>query len=651
MADEPPFKVNRSTLPPSVKTLFNPKNCFVKGGLVFDDKERPVLAGNCQVVQFGKVQFGKNKGNDCMFVCQADFSKGSQEEEERPVLASFVFNDMGRVIDLYFGNGAAAPSTTTHVKDGTRASFGILPPPPPPKLLHRPHSLIMLATRMKEIREHLKQNHKSMTEQQARELNDEKNKLAQKQFKEEEQAKKAAEEEHARALDEYAKNPWGCTRVLKGPLTFVGCQLDTGWGHYGSFVEGFPYVSCIQVHADFDERLEMSHDNEKKVKPYFEYAPHAGSRYGSSASQYYEGGGFDNFGGNLGHESFVVLQDERIHTMETRQGSCPRPRPVPPTLSALNPDTKKKYEVELRKGHRSLLLEMRALEWIGMNPLIFPTTESIDLNFANTAFRWVHDLSKQFKEPGLSFSPAVLTEMLAKRASPAMLAPSMRGSLFHSLVQQPVTAATKNITECSCIPTNHDPRCPNQFCQYRHAAPEYLSFMWPRIQFESVNPRARSALNAEILVVAAREQEQAAKEAAKAAAAEATAAAKLKAVEERKAAAEAKAAEKAAAKQQEQAAKAAAKASAVASAPLRGKRSAAPAFAEIVASSAPISMASAAPVASSASAAPAEPARQSRGRSAAPVVSAASAKRASTPPSRKKKKGGSKSKSKRRDRR
>jgi hypothetical protein len=510
-----------------VQPLFNPTNCFAKGGLQFDKDEKPVLAGNCQVVQFGK----NNIGNDCMFVCQADFSKASQKE--RPVLASFVFDDMGRVIDLYFGNSAAAPSQRTVVKDGTRASFGILPPPPPPKL-QRPDSLIRLVARLNLIDEIRKLHHKTMTEDEARKLYEEKHRLSEQQFKEEAQAK----EEHARALVAYNKllqiPRWGCTRVLKGPLIFVGSQLDARLAHLGSSVEGFSYVSCVQVHAEFDQRLEMSHDNEENVKPYFEYTPHTGSRYGSSSGEYFDGMGFVNQFGNLGHESFVVLQsDNSIKTVETRTGHAPNPRPVPPSLSVLNPETREKFELELIKGHRSLLSETRALKWLETHPLLFPKTGSIDSTFANKTFNWVHALSMQFETPVLSLSRDVMSKMLERRASPAVLvAPSIKQSLFHSLV--PVTSRTQNITRCSCTQINHNPRCPNQFCQFRHAVrimPEDLSFMWPTIQFESGDLNARSALNDAILAVSAKAD--AAKAKADAAKAKADAAKEAQAFETR----------------------------------------------------------------------------------------------------------------------
>ena len=128
MEENKPFRVNRSALPTDdARQMFNTENCFAKGELTMGADNKSRLAGNCQVVQFGK----NRNGNSCMFVCQADFSE--VEQKERPVLASFVFDQMGRVIDLHYGNSAATPEWKTHVDDGTRASFGFLPPPSQPQ--------------------------------------------------------------------------------------------------------------------------------------------------------------------------------------------------------------------------------------------------------------------------------------------------------------------------------------------------------------------------------------------------------------------------------------------------------------------------------------------------------------------------------------
>jgi hypothetical protein len=108
MSDTGSVQVNRDALPPNARTLFNPKNCFAKGELKVDGG-KPVLAEKCKVMQLGK----NSSGNDCIFFCQADFSKVVQSEP--PVLASFVFDHLGRVIDLYYGNSAATPSWRTHV--------------------------------------------------------------------------------------------------------------------------------------------------------------------------------------------------------------------------------------------------------------------------------------------------------------------------------------------------------------------------------------------------------------------------------------------------------------------------------------------------------------------------------------------------------
>lgn len=131
--------------------MFNPVNCFAKGKLVLGKDEKPVLTGNCQVMQFGK----NSSGNDCMFVCQMDFTEGSQQRV-RPVLASFVFDRVGRVIDLYYGNSAETPSWETNVHDGTRASFGNLPPLSLESLLSPTQS------KLNEINREFQLNHREM---------------------------------------------------------------------------------------------------------------------------------------------------------------------------------------------------------------------------------------------------------------------------------------------------------------------------------------------------------------------------------------------------------------------------------------------------------------------------------------------------------
>ena len=219
MSSTAPFKVNRSALPSAdARALFNPENCFAKGELVPGERGKPMLAGSCQVVQFGK----KDTGNNCMFVCQADFSEGSREE--RSVLASFVFDHQGRVIDSYFGNSAASPAWRTHVDDGTRASFGYLPPPPPPQL--QPYRNALLSSQINEINYALKHNRKTMTDKELEELRLKKSSLSLALKEAEEEAKPAAEAKHAAALKAYAEllqNPvLECTHVLKGPLDFIG---------------------------------------------------------------------------------------------------------------------------------------------------------------------------------------------------------------------------------------------------------------------------------------------------------------------------------------------------------------------------------------------------------------------------------------------
>jgi len=484
MDENKPFRVNRSALPPNAQTLFNPKTCFAKGGLVQDARGKPVLAGNCQVVQFGK----SHTGNDCMFVCQADFSEGSREE--RPVLASFVFDHQGRVIDLYYGNSAATPSYRTHVHDGTRASFGILAPPPPPPP-QQPQIMPMFSYRMQQINDQLKQNAKNMSKDEIGALLLKRTKLKEEYDAEAAEAAEAAKAARE-AYDKLIQNPiWGCTRVLKGPLDFVGCERPSV-----SLVEGVPYVSCVSVHADFDQKFQMSPEDAGKIKPYFEHDPVTRtSKYGSIGLEYYDGQGFENQFGNTGHESFVVFgPDGSIKTVEKRIGHCPHPQRIPPGLSVLNPETRKKFEPELRKGHASVLSEMRALKWLEdeKHRLVFPGGP-IDETFAEAAFGWVHDLSMQFTAPAVSLSSAALARMMesslsrqaglpgsAKASTPAMFAPAMGQSIFAALATQPRPAKQIAATSCNCTPTVHGPLCKNRLCQYRHARVPRFSFEWPR---------------------------------------------------------------------------------------------------------------------------------------------------------------------------
>ena len=572
-----PFRVNRSALPTAdARQMFNTENCFAKGVLVPGERSKPRLAGNCQVVQFGK----NSSGNDCMFACQADFSE--VEQKERPVLASFVFDHLGRVIDLYYGNSEATPSWRTNVHNGTRASFGFLPQP-------------------------------SQTPK------------------------------------------WGCTRVLKGPLDFIGCQRQ----YSAPLVEGVPFVSCVEVSADFDKKLFMSPQDEMNVTPYFEHVPLTGtSKYGSSSREYYDTETFANTCGNLGHDSFVVLHPNGItSTLETRQGSCPHPKPIPPRLSVSNPETRKQFEVELKNGHKSALLEIPALNWLETHPLVFPRGP-IDETFADAAFGWVHDFSMKFKAPAVSLSSDALAKMMERTLqqqrvlpgstqtfTPAMVAPAMRQSIFSAiatgspLYRQPVNS-------CKCTPTNHNPTCKNRFCQYRYASVQCFSFEWPIRRIVSGPPELVILLADQI--VESQDVERRKKLAAEVAEATRKADAEKKAADAAKKAADsdAKRVEKNAAAREatvlRKEAAAAAKASGVATATpsLRGRRAmilvASSASAAPVASSAAPVASSAAPVASSASAAPAAQKRKT----------SASASAAPPSESRKKKKGGSKSKSK-----
>jgi hypothetical protein len=500
MTDKHPFRVNRSALPLNVSTLFNPENCFARGGLKIE-KGKPVLTGNCQVVQFGK----NSNGNNCMFVCQADFSK--YDEQQRPVLASIVFDHQGRAIDLHYGNSSATPSEKTKVLDGTRASFGFMAPPPPPS--QQPtQSHPMLSFRIQEINEQLKKNAKNMTEGDIELLLRKKASIKEEyeaEAAEAAKAAKAAREEY----DKLIKIPrWGCTSVLKGPLEFLGCQRDVRHMHHScSLVEGFPYVSCVRVDAEFDKTFEAEAENLVRIQPYFEYDPITKeSKFGSKSSEFYDGEGFGNRFGNPGHTSFLVrASNSSVKVDERRKGHSPHPKPIPEHLSASFPETNKKFKRMLAKGNASLRSEMKALEWLATTPLNFPTA-AIDSAFADHAFHWVHELSTQFEKPSrLTLSSSAMAKMLASKthASPAaMHAPAMRGSLFEAMTRQPIQAR-QMINSCPCTPTHHDPRCLNQFCPVRHARLEELSFEWPPLEVASVDPSARLALESEILRAAA----------------------------------------------------------------------------------------------------------------------------------------------------
>ena len=611
-----PFRVNRSALPTEdARKMFNPVNCFAKGELTMGADEKPRLAGDCQVVQFGK----NRNGNNCMFVCQADFS---EVQREHPVLASFVFDHMGRVIDLYYGNSVATPTWRTNVCDGTRASFGFLPPPPPPQ---QPQIMPMFSYRMNKINDQLKQNAKNMSKDEIDALLRKRNKL--KEEYEAEAAEAAKKAKTARdAYDELLKNPrWGCARVLKGPLDFIGCQREDRWSSSVSLVEGVQYVSCVEVSADFDNQFDTSPENLPKIKPYFEHIPLTGtSRYGASGRYYYNPGGLspENQFGNTGFQSFVVMDSNGTSMIETRQGSCSRPEPIPPRLSVSKPETRQKFEVELRKRHASVRTEMAALKWLEMNPLVFPEGP-IDETFADVSFRWVHDFSMKFKAPAVSLSSDALAKMMERTLQqqrvlpgstqtfrPAMVAPAMRQSIFSAIAtgsppyRQPVTS-------CKCTPTNHNPTCKNRFCKYRYASVQCFSFEWPIRRIVSEPPDFVRLLAEQIFE--SQDGERKKKLAAEVA------------ETKRKAAADKKAAEATLRKAEA----AAAKASGVPPAQpasLRSRRAPSASAAPVVASSA---------VASSASA---EPASRKRKPASA----------ASQSESSKKTKGGSKSKSKRR---
>jgi len=449
-----------------------------------------------------------------MFVCQANFS----DESYRPVLASFVFNREGYIIDSYFGNSDAAPSWETKIRDGTRASFGYLPPPPHPQLQpHQPDSTVV--SRITKINDILKDSiaRNKMTKAEISALNQEKRELKVILDKEAEEAAKTAKTAHAAALDTYAarlKNPtWGCTQVLKGPLKFIGCQrADSRYPSF-SLVEGFPYVECVTTSAEFDAKLDTSPQYIGQITPYFKYDPVTGNTmYGASGHEYYDTEGFGNVDGNKGFQSFVVSNpnDERMRPIETRQGSCPNPKAVPPKLSAMNPNTQKEWERRLREGNESLRDQMKALNWLETNPLVFPTGP-IDSAFADAAFGWVHELSIQFKPSRLSLPSAAMTKMLASstHASIAAMHPSAMGAeLFKRLTAQPFGSIGVRplINTCNCTPMNRNPGCLNHLCPFKHTRLARLQFEWPTfVLLDSGDSAARSALDRGILEAAASE--------------------------------------------------------------------------------------------------------------------------------------------------
>jgi len=509
MADEKPFKVNRSNLPTDdMRQLFNPARCFAKGGLTMKGN-KPVLAGECQVVQFGR----NSSGNNCMFVCQANLSESAQLH--RPVLASFVFDHEGFVIDLYYGNSDKRPEWRNSIRFGTRASFGFQPPPPSSQV---PQSHAMLSFRIQEINEELKKA--NMTEDEIDLLLRKKARIKE-EYEEEAKARKA--------YDELIKTPrWGCTSVLKGPLNFTGCQRRDSRESSVSLVEGFPYVSCVMAHGEFDDKLDTSPENLPNIKPYFKHDPVTGeSKYGASGVQYYDGYGFENVAGNQGFESFVVTNSRGMtSTMETRNGSCPYPKPIPDHLRVSNPETNTKFKRMLMKGNASLRSEMKALQWIARTPLVFPT--AIDSTFADRAFDWVHALSLEFEVPSrLSLSDAAMVKMIkstTKASVAAMHSPAMRETLLAKITELPIGPRTI-FKSCECTPMRHNPNCPNILCPFRHARLEELDFVWPRVRFASCEPAARLALEDEMLqeaaAAAAKQQAAAAAAAAKQQAADA----------------------------------------------------------------------------------------------------------------------------------
>ena len=465
-----------------------------------DAESNPVLTGNCQVMQFGK----NHTGNDCMFVCQY-----SDESSYRPVLASFVFNREGRVIDSYFGNSDATPSWETHINDGTRASFGYLPPPPPPQLQlqpHQPDSTVL--SRIAAINDRLKMFHKSMEKAEIAKLNSDKHYLKVRLDKEAAEAKQAALDTHAAALKTHAEllqTPrWGCTQVLKGPLKFIGCERT-----------GYPCVECVTTSAGFDAKLDTSPQEIVKITPYFKYDPVTGTtRYGASGMQFYDSSTPNNRFGAQGFQSFVVSDpnDGSFRPTETRQGSCPYPNetPVPPTLSALNPTTQHEWEQRLREGNESLRDQMKALNWLETNRLVFPIGP-INSAFAHEAVGWVRNLSIKFQPNRLSLPSDAMHKMLASSTHAsiaAMNSSAMKAELFKRLTAQPFGSIGVRplINTCNCTPMNRNPRCLNHLCQFKNTRLARLQFEWPTFELlDSDDPAARSALESEILGAAASE--------------------------------------------------------------------------------------------------------------------------------------------------
>lgn len=351
-----------------------------------------------------------------------------------------------------------------------------------------------------------------MTDKELEELRLKKGSLRLALDKEEAEAKKAAQATHAAALKAHAKllqTPrWGCTSVLKGPLDFFGCQRRDLRDHSVSLVDGYPYVECVTVSAGFDAKFDTSPEQIVKITPYFKYDPLTGNTmYGASGHQFYDGYGFGNRFGAQGFQSFVVSDpnDGSFRPTETRQGSCPYPdeTPVPPTLSALNPTTRKEWERRLRKCNESLRDQMKALEWLAENPLVFPTGP-IDSAFADAAFGWVRELSIKFQPSRLSLSSAAMAKMLASRTHAsiaAMHSPTMRAKLFKGLTEPP-RGARQQINSCDCNAMNHDPRCLNHLCPFKHTRLARLQFEWPPLDFASGDPEARLALEREILEAA-----------------------------------------------------------------------------------------------------------------------------------------------------
>ena len=456
MADDqlpPPFKVNRDDFPTSgLRYLLNPKHCFAQGN--FEKTGNHIaLGGLCRLVQFGTNPKGKN----CMFVLDGNVSPSENPLPPHSMMAmSLQFNDMGRVDDVRFGNGAA--SWQMNIPNGTHASFGYLPTNP------RKHSELTnpadKAT-IEAIELRLKTEKATLTTSERDALL-----LERKQILEPEPL-------------------WGCTRVLKGSFDFFGCERNMSGEKRANpsieVVDGYPYVSCVQASRVLDEKFQMSPEDVSKIQPFFEHDfVNRVVRHGTHSTQFYDGEGFGNLFGIAGHDSFVHLNPNgSINAVETRNGHPVKP--IPRHLSVLVPETRTKFEAKLKEGVATLKTDMNALQWLASHPLHFPPGGDIPQPFVNDAFRWVQDLSMQCK-PYLDLKASHPT---FPRRTPQSMAPAMSRHLFKMLTTPlfPGSEGSKKIMKCKCTATEHDKLCKNAICPW-YAKLESDRFIWPRFEFE-----------------------------------------------------------------------------------------------------------------------------------------------------------------------